>query len=164
MQAQDFDLRPLMGEALYYDMLNRSEEDPYVRLIKGDVYNYSGVEIDCKGLKPVIVYYAAARLVANMSNSISPTIFSQKRNEFSDPVSPSEINRTVTMYQSLALGYWQQSLDYIERHRQTYTLFGRSCGDMGTPVKKSGAKIYGLGLNNKTNFSFKDGSTRSKRQ
>lgn len=158
MHAQDFDLRPLLGDLLYYELLdtNSRSVDNYIKLINGEEYEYKNVNIAYRGLKPVLVHFSLSRLVPAMSNSITPTIFAQKRNEFSDPIAPAEIARVSNMYKSIALGYWNQVEDYLDRHRDDYPLWKSGCNSEGR-IRQSGARIYGLGLNKKTNFSFKNG-------
>lgn len=157
--AQDFDLRPLLGDLLYYDILAKLSDGNYTgykELLTGGSYSYKGVSVLFKGITPVLVHFTLSRLVPAMSNSITPTTFAQKRNEFSDPVAPAEIARVSNMYKSLALGYWAQVEDYLDRHKDDFSLWKNGCGSENK-IRQSGAKIYGLGLNKKINFSFRDG-------
>lgn len=143
--AQEFDLRPLIGDLLYYDLLKNSTDQKYLDLLNGKEYQVSGVDFSFKGLVPVIVHYATARLIPNLNSMVSATGFVSKLNDLSNPVEPKEISRAVTMYESLANGYWQKAKSFLDIHFLTYTLWERSnCSREGSRGIKSGARIYGL--------------------
>lgn len=142
--AQSFDLRPLLGDLFFYDLLKNSTDEKYQDLLNGKSYQVDGIEISFGGIKPVIVHFATARLVPDISFQITPSGMFSKRNELSDPVDPREISRQVKNYESLAIGYWQQAISFLNGNTETYTHWRTNrCGET-TPGRVSGARIYGL--------------------
>ena len=61
LQSQLVDLLPLLGERLYYDILNNVGS--YTDLLNGSSYNYNGVTYENVGLKCVLSHYVYARHV-----------------------------------------------------------------------------------------------------
>lgn len=166
--AQDFDLRPLLGDLLFYDIMKKVGElqaenggrilqesgapihiiqfpnADYSHLINGGTYLYKDVPISFHGLKPVLVHYATARVLSNINGAITPTGFKAKLNEYSEFVDNREVVRQITQYQSLALGYWNQVKDFLNIHYSHYPLWHHDgCKDRNTG-RKSGARIYSL--------------------
>ena len=59
LQAQMVDLYPLVGEQLFYDILNNTTT--YADLLDGSVYTYNGITYTNVGLKAVLAHYTYAR-------------------------------------------------------------------------------------------------------
>lgn len=93
-EAQDIDIRSLICDKFYFDILKNWQLPAYQKLIHGETYtDEDGVEIEYKGLKPVLVYYAYSRYC--MRGSVVDTAFGmvQKTNENSQPISISRKKR-----------------------------------------------------------------------
>lgn len=59
LQAQMVDLYPLVGEQLFYDILNNPST--YANLLNGNIYTYNGITYTNVGLKAVLAHYTYAR-------------------------------------------------------------------------------------------------------
>jgi hypothetical protein len=107
LEAQNFDLKPQLGEALYQDMLKVIPlPDNYKKLMGGDGFY--------QGLIPAMVYFTAARLVRRIDLHITPNAIMQKRNEFSDHVDYRDRNATATEFENIALAYLNEAVQYIK--------------------------------------------------
>ncbi|WP_207426000.1 hypothetical protein [Pedobacter sp. SYSU D00535] len=142
--AQQFDLKPLLGDVLYYDLLKNSTEEKYVTLLDGQEYEVNGVPVLFKGLKPAIVHFATARVLPNISSQITPSGMFQKRNEFSDPVDFRDISRQVKYFESLAHGYWAEARAFLDQNSDTYTHWRSNKCESPRASRNSGARIYGV--------------------
>jgi hypothetical protein len=151
IEAQDFDIKPVLGELLYYDILANSDDDKYVDLLAGDIdytylnhnYTYTG------GLKDAICSYAYARYLpyANKKNTEFGIVM--KRNENSDHVSTKDIQLQMNDAKSAGFGYLENVKTYLTRKNQitpgTYPLwrFGGTpplfgidgCNDKGSGMR-----------------------------
>lgn len=128
LEAQMFDLAGLMGANFYADMIQWVDDDGRVKdnapeqykdLINGKTYNIqqSGVTIPIvsTGIKPVVVYFAAARLIRSLDLHITPNAMMYKRNEYSDHADTKAIGMKATEYENQAIGYWRnQAVPFID--------------------------------------------------
>lgn len=137
LEAQNFDLKYLMGEDFYYDFISDLTSDKNKNI-------YNGAERQ-QGIKPVLVYFTAARLVKALDIHITPNGVMQKRNEFSDHVDTKLIGLKIKEYENLANAYWDEVSRYIEaKGKIIYPLYPTFCGDAGKSTT-SGTMIYGIG-------------------
>lgn len=113
LEAQRFDLMPLLGEKFFTSIYVDNPQTDILDLIQGVSYIVDGITYTYEGLKPVIVYFAAARLVKTLDIHITPNGMMQKRNEYSDHLDTKAIAMKVTEYQNLALAYWQEADKFI---------------------------------------------------
>lgn len=62
LNAQETDLRELLGDALYYVLYNdldangAPQNEPYIKLVNGITYTYDGDTIEYFGLKPFLTF------------------------------------------------------------------------------------------------------------
>jgi hypothetical protein len=129
LEAQDQDLRPILGDGLYYDFMTKwySTGDAmytaYQNLLNGTTYTYNGQTIYFDGLKPMIVYFTLARFVQN--NPIHVTRFGivMKTTNNSQNVDPVTLRQVVSELRSNAVTYKNQVDTYLLQNQSTYTLY-----------------------------------------
>lgn len=123
-EAQNFDLRPYLGDALFYDLMKNQTLEKYQDLLNGKEYqDTNGNTIWFDGIKEALAYYAMARFRGNQQ--ISDTNFSVviKTNEFSEPVSDKTIVRTATELKSAANALMYDVVKYIKTNISNYPLY-----------------------------------------
>lgn len=96
-EAQKFDLKPWLGDAMYFDMLKNQESTNYLLLLNGGEYDDTCTPpntLRFDGIRAAIAYYAMARFRENQQ--VTDTSFGvvRKLNEFSEPVDDKTIVRT----------------------------------------------------------------------
>lgn len=128
LEAQTFDLRPLLGMAMYGDIF--VNPDTYTALLPY--------------LKPSLVYFSAARLIKSLDLHITPNGVMTKRNEFSDHVDTKAIAYQAVQYQNLAIAYWNEANTYINDNPTLYPLYigFEKCKVSTSDVR---SKIFGIG-------------------
>jgi len=138
--AQELDLRPLLGDQMYYDMLKKSGDHNYAELLNGKEYEDNGVSIQFQGLKPVIVYFAYARylLVANVQ--ATATGFTQKLNDMSQPIDSRTRTAMIQDAQSIANSYFQRVLTYLNKNKNLFPFWKQGC-NQSVQTRRSGAII-----------------------
>ncbi|MDF3076123.1 MAG: hypothetical protein K0S09_12 [Sphingobacteriaceae bacterium] len=127
LHAQDFDLRGLMGDKLYYDFLNKYQDAPYVDFLAGKTYDNDGINYTYEGLKPVLVYFAGARLVKELDMHITPNGIMNKRNDFSDPVELKEKIFRANQYENTAIAYWNMAKTYLDFYSSDFEYWNNGC-------------------------------------
>lgn len=144
-EAQMFDLRPFLGDALYADLLADYEASPslqkYDALYTGGSYSHAGYTYENPGLVPVLAYYTYARYVANANSISTRTGIMVKKNDFSDPASDKTIARLVDQARSGARSYLDQVELFMIRNSKDYPLW------RAITQRKSKMRISGVGGN-----------------
>jgi hypothetical protein len=141
-EAQFTDLRCLMGDRLYYDVL--TNESDYADLIDGSEFTAKdGIVKDHYGLKAVLVYLSWARY--SMFGSVQDTAFGSvtKTNEWSQPESQSSKRDRRDQAMQVANTHWAMVREYLDVSAipawEAHSKCGSSkCGNGG---KKCNSKI-----------------------
>lgn len=150
-EAQEFDLRPVLGDELYLDILSKEPEDfgIYKDLVNGCTYEYSGRTYQHDGLKKALIYYAYARIIPTLEENATATGFVQKTNEFSNPLSEKRIASKVGQAVSGAQVYQARAIDYLNRKSSDFELWRGNV----TETKTGGIRISPIGGRNKVGSS-----------
>lgn len=112
-EAQFADLRCLMGDKLYYDVVANASD--YDDLINGSTFTAAdGIEKEHQGLKAVLVYFSWARY--SIFGSIQDTAFGQvtKTNEWSQPESQSSKRDRHDQAYQIANKHWELVRQYLD--------------------------------------------------
>ncbi|HEY0246234.1 MAG TPA: hypothetical protein VGC01_11770 [Mucilaginibacter sp.] len=132
-KAQDLDLKPFLGHALYYDFIQHFSEDGainidapqhYKDLFNGSEYlDKRGHIVLYEGLAPTLVYFTFARFIeadAIHYTSTGPVI---KHHDNSDPVSPHDIIKLVQQQRSVANAHANEIEKFLWDNRADFPLW-----------------------------------------
>lgn len=155
-QAQEFDIRPVLGDIFYYDLLENVADYDYEALIEGGIdYEYQGYSYKFQfGLAAAICFYAYARYIPYANKKSTEMGLMQKRNEFSDHVDTKALQLMVNDSKSAAVGYLNDVVLFLDRYRTVeptkYTLWRRGgapglFGSDRSREPKPGQKITKVG-------------------
>jgi hypothetical protein len=126
-EAQQFDLRPILGDEFYLDLVADIEASPsltkYADLWNGNTFTVGSDTYENAGLKVVLVYYAYARYL-NRANT-NQTAFSvvQKNNPNSESISEAALARLVGQATSGAKDYEARIKFYLDNNASLYPLY-----------------------------------------
>lgn len=129
LEAQDQDLRPVLGDGLYYDFMTKFYDtgdamySNYQNLLNGTTYTYDGQTIYFDGLKPMVVYYTLARFVQNNPVNIVRFGVVQKVVPQSQPVDAVMLRQVVNEMKSNAQTYKNQVDKFLLQNQSTYTKY-----------------------------------------
>lgn len=118
------DIRPLLGEELFNDIINNASN--YTDLLDGGAYDYNGKTYQNYGLKAVLAYYVYARYA--MFGAQIDTPFGLVEKLGGNESERVDTSFKKTMYQTnrqSAFNIWLNVNDYLIRNN--VSLFG-SCG------------------------------------
>ena len=113
-EAQKFDLVSVINKELIEDIQENLDEERNQNLIPY--------------IKPVLCYYSYARYINFGNVTDSATGFVQKINEYSQPASEKMISRLSLGARSLALGYAEDLVKFLNDNKTIYTLWKSGCG------------------------------------
>ena len=110
-------------------------------MIHGETYtDTEGNDIEYKGIKAVLVYFAYARYILRGHITDTPYGFVQKTNEFSQPVSSAEKREVRDRSRIDAMNYWQECKVYLDQHVQLFPKW-KECEDCGCKGTSKSRKL-----------------------
>lgn len=125
-EAQEFDLKPLLGSAFYKDIVDNIGDTKYQELLKGKTYTNDRDEtVEFQGLTAALVYYTYARYVENKPIVDTKHGVVRKKTNFSEPVDDKTLARKVGQARSGGVSYWRDVEDFlnINANRTVYPLW-----------------------------------------
>lgn len=114
LEAQDFDLRDLIGKELYNEVISVSDGNTEPNLSSG---NYTAL---LPYLKPVIVYFTYARYLPESQNVNSRHGTVKKLTPHSEPIELKELMRLAAMYKSRAIEHGERLIEFLEDNVENY--------------------------------------------
>ena len=154
IQAQNFDLRPVMGDNLYVDFMQKvffqSPEDPmylyYQVLLNGYTdpnfnsfyFELGTLAVIFHGLKPILAHFAAARIIRKNNFKVTSWGNAKKNNQDSTNPSSGEINEAINSHQSMANSYLNEMNQFLTLNWNYYKFYiGFDRNNKGTGAKIS---------------------------
>ena len=125
--AQYLDLRPLLGERLYQDLVKNTTDSKYVDLMDGGEYTIGDNTYNNPGIKKVLSIFAYARYI--LFGSYTDTGFGlvQKSNQDSTPVPDAGKRNIHTKDRDTAMQYWFEVANFLNRKSTDYPLWATGC-------------------------------------
>jgi hypothetical protein len=122
--AQEFDLRPVLGDALYYDLVKNTTSTNNQKLLLGEEYvNASGETILFPGLKMAHKYYATARFIITHKRHVTSHGIVEKTTPYSINSGNKDISTDSDSKRSGAQAYWDDVVKYLNTKKANYPLW-----------------------------------------
>ena len=122
LQAQISDLKPVLGDIFYQDLVVNFANANYQELLNGKLYTVPNANYQAKfeGIKPMLCYWSYARYVKRASFKPTMSGMVAKTTQFSEPLSESTLLRLANESMSMA-GVYQQGLEmFLYYNRASY--------------------------------------------
>lgn len=148
-EAQLNDLRPLLGDTLFWDFLNKFDNTvdalyaDYQKLLNGDSYTPSGspASVTFLGVIPCLSYYALARYFENNSiHAVRYGIVQKVNDNLSEQVSPQVLAAAIESIRAVAFGYQSQVINYLKNKTSIFTLY--KYVNQSDNINDSGVKFF----------------------
>ncbi|MGV3695498.1 DUF6712 family protein [Flavobacterium sp.] len=143
-EAQKFDLKPLVCEAFFYDLLAKKDEEPWKKLVDGGTYEFDGRDYEFDGIAGVVAYFAYANFYLNSSAVSTSFGIVTKNNPQSTPVSLEERKNVHYKKRQYANSIMEDVVRFIERNISDYESY--KCDSGCSPEKKGGFSTRVLDL------------------
>lgn len=143
--AELLELRPLLGQKLYLDLIANPSDAQYVALLDGGEYEYENFTYTNPGVKKVLGAFAAARV--RMFGNDKSTPFGNVEKLYNDarPTSRDRGKERYTDGRKIAEALWADVALFLTRSKTDtmykYWNYGYDCDEQGTPRTRSGLKI-----------------------
>ncbi|SDE89011.1 hypothetical protein SAMN05216464_110202 [Mucilaginibacter pineti] len=154
-KAQELDLKPFLGHALYYDLLTHFNEDgtlkddasqPYKDLINGSEYlDQFGHIVLYEGLAPTMVYFTFARFIENDAIHYTATGPVIKHHDNGDALSSPEIIKLVQQQRSIANAHANDVEKFLLDNKTDFPLWRYN--DKNKSSRQPGPRIRGIDKN-----------------
>lgn len=126
-EAQEFDLKPLLCEDFYYEILKNLSTDPFDKIIAGQEYTHNDNVYYHEGLEAVLSYFAYARFILK-SNAVSTSHgMVVKKTPNSEPLSQTEKKDLYYSHRQDANTLFEGVVKYMNRKEINY----KDCFDCG---------------------------------
>ena len=141
IDAQRFDVRPILGDAFYLEVYTAANVSPvvspYTELLNGTTYtNSNGLTVQFYGLKVAIVDYAFARTLENLNLFFTRAGAKYKNTDSSDRINNSELASWVNSARSQAIAYMNDVNDYLYVNKADFPTWVADCQESaGRSVK-----------------------------
>jgi hypothetical protein len=141
LEAQDFNLRPFMGESFYLELLDEFESSPSLNpqiwkdLFSGVRYTWEGKQYEHEGLRAVLIYHAYASYQSTAGSTDTPFGRRHKSSDHSERVSDKTTSRLIAQARAGAMSHQERVALFLNRYSENYPLW--EC---------SGGKKYRAGL------------------
>lgn len=129
-KAQELDLKPFLGYALYYDLIKNLDADGnlkadapqhYKDLLNGSEYlDELGYVVLYQGLQPVLAYFAFARFIEADAVHYTATGPVTKRYDNADALPPKDIVKLVQQQRSTANAYANDTERFLMDHKEDF--------------------------------------------
>ncbi len=133
-ESQYLDLRPLLGDRLYFALDAESKTDPksnrFNDLMQGGFYEYEGNNYHNPGLEKVLSIFSYSRYILLGSFTDTAFGFVQKSDQDSTPVGDAQKRNIHKMEQQSAARYFGEVALFINRNLDKYPEWKRNnnCG------------------------------------
>lgn len=158
-KAQELDLKPFLGYALFYDFIKHFDEDGtlntnapqhYKDLMNGAEYlDKRGYVVLYQGLGPVLVYFTFARFIEGDAIRYTATGPVVKKQDNSDAIAASDIVKLVQQQRSIANAYANEAERFLRDHQEKFPLW--EYNRKNKSARQSGPRIRGV---DKTQFNY----------
>lgn len=134
VEAQDLDLKELLCDSFFYDLLKNRQLPAYQKLIHGETYTKSAgataTEITFKGLKPVLVYFFWSRYAMDGDVIDTPVGQVQKTIDNSTVLSQSAKRDMRDTSIQTAMSYFKEVAKYLDQKIDVFPKW-KECSNCG---------------------------------
>lgn len=130
--AQKLDLKPLLGDELYFDLVYKKEQgDDISDLMEPLNYSYDGKRYSHEGLNKVLSIFTNARYVLGGSGTDTPFGYVEKNFQDGNPVSATSKRDIYKSDRQAAVDYFSEVALFLNRNTDTYPLWLSGCKKRG---------------------------------
>jgi hypothetical protein len=127
LEAQELDLKPILGQELYYDLIEDFNESPslvkYYDLFHGSSYTCGSSKRTHNGLIPVLCYFAYSRYALDAGITNTASGFKQKNSDYSENISEKSISRISDQARSAGAAYMNEVIEFLNNNKAEYPIW-----------------------------------------
>ena len=120
LEVQERDLKKLLGQKMYLDLVANPTESKYVELLDGGAFTIDDFEYTQKGLKYVLAYFIQAEYITDSRFNDTFAGFTQKNVTESTRSQYGELKAKKMNARELAFSYFQEIKLFLDDNKTTY--------------------------------------------
>lgn len=120
-EAQQFDLKQLLCEDFFYDLISKRTEADWKFIIDGGDYDYNNRKYNHAGIAKVLAYFTYARLILKANITSTTHGFTIKKTPHSEPISLEERKNFYYNYRKDANTIFEEVKTYLDRNEAKYS-------------------------------------------
>jgi len=133
LATQNVDVKPVLGEVFWTDLLINYLNANYQTLLQGGTYlNGDGNTVTFQGLKSAIACFTYARYLLHKNAIDTPFGLVAKTNEYSQQTDPKIIISIASEKRNEGGLYLQECVKFLRANENDYPLFGNKCNEVAT--------------------------------
>lgn len=125
--AEFLDIKGLLGELLYNDIVANPTDQKNLDILNPKTYTYGDYDYKHQGLKKVESIFAYARYILSGSNTDTGFGFVNKTSQDSDPVDSAQKRIIYKKEIQTAHLYFNEIKTFLNRNTDTYPLWNADC-------------------------------------
>lgn len=129
--AEFDDLKGLLGELLYNDIVDNPTDQQNIDLLDPFTYTYDSNQYKHKGLKKVLSIFSYARYIMFGSFTDTGFGFVEKNSQDSSNAELAQKKIVYKKEQQMAHKYFNEIKRFLDRNADTYTLWNADCQTQG---------------------------------
>jgi len=118
--AENLDLKPLLGDKLYFALIAAPTDARFVDLLDPKTYTYNDNTYQHQGLKKVLSIFSFARYQIHGSFTDTGFGFVSKKTQDSEPVSETQKRNLYTKERQTAVAYFNEVALFLSRNSDIY--------------------------------------------
>lgn len=132
-EAQEFDIKPILGPALYLAFINGLAMSPqttiYDDLFNGKTYLDKGIQenISFKGVRAALAYYSYARLLLNQDLHVTASGLVSKEEQWSKSAEEKRIQAQVSAARAAAGALENDYIKFLNDNSTDYPIWEKTC-------------------------------------
>lgn len=124
LEAQESDIKPVLGNAFWTDLVANKSNDLYALILEGGEYtDANNNTCTFMGLKASIIYFSLGRYITGKNAVDTAFGMVSKTNEYSQPVSSKVIAESANSKTSMGIEYLSQVQKYLCLKATDYPLY-----------------------------------------
>lgn len=120
-QAQIIDLKNILGDRFYFDVINNKDNKTYQPLLEGCAFTYNTIEYFQDGLKSILADYFQSKYVLQINVNFTPFGVTSKSTQDSEPVDRNTLKDIATQQIQLAAAKWEITQLYLNSNPTLFT-------------------------------------------
>lgn len=139
-QAQLTELKTVLGDHFYFDLLNNLDNPIYQPLLSGCSFTYQGVNYFQDGIKALLADYFMSKYVLQVNTNFTPFGLVTKQSTDSEPADRNSLKDISTQQLQLAGSRWEIIKMYLDANTAIFPKWHNNICDSETP--NGGKRIF----------------------
>lgn len=137
LRAQQSDLKPFLGQVLYWDIFDKPTEPKYIELLEGTEYTLEGKTVFFGGINQLLASWAYARVMHNNNDFVTRGGNKSKATPESEAMGNPITQTRMREAESEAIRLQGEAFVFLDENRTVYDLWDKYVTSTDSPTRQS---------------------------